>query len=338
MKKIGEEKDTYIILTGRSNMVSQLDPGKILKKLGNLSEKLWGKAFNKPAKSNESKKEDVQEESRYSIYTLVRDLLLSVAIILLIFLLLYLYTRKYPPLVVVESGSMQHDEKSHLGVIDQGDLVLIKKVDEPGDIITWVEGKKKGYKTYGDYGDVIIYYKNGNTDETPIIHRAIVYIRYNESAWDNETKKYERYYDVPDWGLYHVRSIHYTFIQRGKEIIVHYKPEGPYDGYLTKGDNNLNMDQGLGGLSDSEGKPVEHVNFNWVDGVARGEIPWFGLIKLKLSHNEHIDEAPANSWHWLIFSIILIFSVPFIVETVIVLREKYLKEIEKLEEERKKRK
>ncbi|HID71316.1 MAG TPA: hypothetical protein EYP29_01045, partial [Thermoplasmata archaeon] len=68
-------------------MVSQLDPGKILKKLGNLSEKLWGKAFNKPAKSNESKKEDVQEESHYSIYTLVRDLLLSVAIILLIFLL-----------------------------------------------------------------------------------------------------------------------------------------------------------------------------------------------------------------------------------------------------------
>ena len=61
------------------------------------------------------------------------------------------------------------------------------------------------------------------------------------------------------------------------------------------------------------------------------------MIKLKVSHNEHIDEAPANSWHWLIFSIILIFSIPFIVETVLVLREKYLKEIEKVEEKERKK-
>ena len=49
---------------------------------------------------------------------------------------------------------------SHLGIIDTGDLVIVKEA-EKSDIVTYLAGKKTGYKMYGDYGDVIVYYKNG---------------------------------------------------------------------------------------------------------------------------------------------------------------------------------
>ena len=108
-------------------------------------------------------------------------------------------------------------------------------------------------------------------------------------------------------------------------------------GFITKGDNNQNPDQGLGGLRDNTGKSVSHVYIKWVDGVARGEIPWFGLIKLKVSGNEHIDQAPQNSWTWLYVSIGLIVSLPFIIEAVFLIKEKYLKDLEKADEDEKKK-
>ena len=316
-------------------MVPQKGIGVLTKKLSNITGNHTKKgsssqADRKTVSSKKSKDSEEQDES-YDLTTLARDVLVAIAIVLILFLALYLYTQKYPPLVVVESGSMQHGDESHLGVIDQGDLVLIKKVDSEGDITTWQEGKDTGYKTYGDYGDVIIYFKNGHTDDTPIIHRAIVYIKFNE------TKDSKRYYDVPRWDLYHVTSIRHTITQRGKVVLIHYDPEGPFSGFMTKGDNNQNPDQGLGGLRDNTGKSVSHVYIKWVDGVARGEIPWFGLIKLKISGNEHIDQAPQNSWTWLYVSITLIVSLPFVIEAILLIREKYLKDLEKSDKEEKKR-
>ena len=73
------------------------------------------------------------------------------------------YTQNWPPMVVVESESMMHAEDSEVGVIDTGDLVLVKKTSGRGDITTYIEGKKRDYKTYGEYGDVIIYAGDKNT-------------------------------------------------------------------------------------------------------------------------------------------------------------------------------
>ena len=39
-----------------------------------------------------------------------------------------------------------------------------------------------GYKTYGDYGDVVIYDRDGSTAQTPVIHRAIVELVYNSTS------------------------------------------------------------------------------------------------------------------------------------------------------------
>ena len=49
-----------------------------------------------------------------------------------------------------------------------------------------------------------------------------------------------------------------------------YRPD--HSGFITKGDNNPECDQ-AGGLS----SPVK---ITWIIGKARGELPWFGLIKL----------------------------------------------------------
>ncbi len=288
-----------------------------------------GKRSERPPSEDKKSEQPAEEnEDDYDMMTLFRDVLISVAVILALFLALYFYTQKYPPLVVVESGSMAHGEESELGVIDQGDLVLIKKVDSPKDLTTWGQGKKDDYKTYSDYGDVIIYFKNGHTDDTPIIHRAIAYIKFNETAKDDEGNT-QRYFDVPEFDIYHVTVIHINIVQRGRPVSIVYKPEQPFDGYITKGDNNGNADQGPTGLNDNQGKDVQQVKIDWVDGVARGEIPWYGLIKLKLSGNEHIEEAPSNSWTLLIVSISIFLSLPFVVQGGIILWEKYQVNLEK---------
>ena len=106
---------------------------------------------------------------------LVRDAIVAVVIVAVILGAMYLYAGVWPPLVVVESSSMQHsDDVSSLGVIDTGDMVFQQAASTRESIVTYVEGRASGYATYGDYGDVIIFNKAGSA--TPIIHRAIMYI------------------------------------------------------------------------------------------------------------------------------------------------------------------
>ena len=39
-----------------------------------------------------------------------------------------------------------------------------------------------GHRTFGDYGDVIIYERYGRSDQTPIIHRAMLRLEYNATS------------------------------------------------------------------------------------------------------------------------------------------------------------
>src|SRR5467141_2064388 len=106
---------------------------------------------------------------------LTRDALVAGVIVAVFLGALYLYAGVWPPLVVVESSSMQHGkEVSSLGVIDTGDMVFQQSAPTRGAVITYVEGRANGYSTYGDFGDVIIFRRAGTP--TPIIHRAIMYI------------------------------------------------------------------------------------------------------------------------------------------------------------------
>src|SRR5207245_3010740 len=96
---------------------------------------------------------------------------------------IYAYAGVWPPLVVVESASMQHSSQdSFLGVIDTGDMVFQQAAPTRADVVTYLEGRASGYSTYGDYGDVIIFRRPSSA--TPVIYRAIMYVnvRTNNTA------------------------------------------------------------------------------------------------------------------------------------------------------------
>ncbi|MEM3252454.1 MAG: S26 family signal peptidase, partial [Thermoplasmata archaeon] len=108
----------------------------------------------------------------------IRALLIVIIAIALIFIALFAYSGIWPPVVIIESSSMQHGSQWQYGVINTGDMVIVKKVTSVSDIITYVQGRETGYKSYGDYGNVIIYTSQSGMS---IIHRAIFYV----ASWNN---------------------------------------------------------------------------------------------------------------------------------------------------------
>jgi signal peptidase len=254
----------------------------------------------------------------------LRDAGVAALVVALILLAMFAFTGKWPPLVVVESDSMMHgnDNISHIGTIDTGDLVLVKKVSSTSDIETYVDGYLSGHRSYGDYGDVIIYKVSGQSTRTPIIHRTMVYLEANadqtsyrvtalkdlpaakwsvtnpDDTWDHLTSTLTLH-DVGYAGLSVVIDIpHLAF---------------PFtSGYITKGDHNSQVDQFIG---------ASPVHLDWVVGKARGEIPWFGLLKLWSTHTLG-SPAPSNSVRDLYISIALIVLCPILIDLGATIREK----------------
>ena len=133
-----------------------------------------------------------------------REAFLAIGLVFLLLGSMWLATGMFPPMVVVESGSMKHTDDGSLGAIDPGDLVLVMNPDRV-NIITYVEASEEGnlnygYEMHGMFGDVIIYQKNGGSD-TPVIHRAIL------KAVLNSTIDGQKTWDVPGTNLVNVSSI-----------------------------------------------------------------------------------------------------------------------------------
>ncbi|MCL7476191.1 MAG: signal peptidase I [Methanosarcinales archaeon] len=160
---------------------------------------------------------------------LTRDLIFIAGMILLIMLVSQITLGTPRPAVAVESGSM-------LPNIGIGDVVLIQSIDRT-EIISYTQGSLSGYKSFDNYGDVILYHKFGNTSYTPIIHRAMYWVDEGEPMWNGG-------------------------------------PPAPHAGYITKGDNNRDIDQAA---STSRLQPVKE---EWIIGVARWHIPWVGYLSL----------------------------------------------------------
>ncbi len=268
----------------------------------------------------------------------IGDTLTAGAIVAVLLLILMAYSGIWPPMVVVESGSMQHDlpgakPVSHIGVIDTGDLVLIKKTDR-SSIQTYVEGVKTGHKTYGEYGDVIIYYPNGDRSQTPIIHRAIIYLELNQTTGESYdipslidypgnwsivpyelTHQYvHRWYDLS--GTLYLYNIGYynVTVEINLGTILRSNPN-PNSGYITMGDNaatNAPVYDQAGSISWAHPVPASDIK-----GIARGEIPWFGLLKLYASNGHIPPRTPANSVTDLLVSLAVIIAIPFIHDFVI---------------------
>ncbi len=128
----------------------------------------------------------------------LRDLV-SVAKILLVFAILsQIIFGTWAPMRAIESGSME----PHMKI---GDIIFIKDLSRT-NVVTREEGAISGYRTFGNYGNVILYRKYGSTAETPIIHRAMYHVEAGELMWEGG-------------------------------------PIAPHAGYITKGDHNKVIDQ-----------------------------------------------------------------------------------------------
>ena len=266
-------------------------------------------------------------------FSWTREAMLAGGLVVLILSSMWVATGSFPPMVVVESGSMMHTEEGSVGAIDPGDLVLVMNPDRV-EIVTFVEATEEGnenfgYKTHGMAGDVIIYQKNGGSD-TPVIHRALLKAVANDSGG----------WDVPGTILLNVDSITWTLeyqcppYHSGGEF-TYLKIDGwvpPHEGYLTTGDNeNTNgckIDQLRAtdpdaseqyirgnGLKDENGNPVQAVKDEWVVGVASTEIPWIGAAKLFFSGTS--SSVTDTTWRSLAVVIAVIIAAPYIFETVI---------------------
>ncbi|MEF8776357.1 MAG: S26 family signal peptidase [Haloarculaceae archaeon] len=184
------------------------------------------------------------------------DVLTSVLAVLLVGGFLFAVSGVWPPLVAVESGSM-------IPNMHQGDLVFVMEEHRfAGDgavadtgVVTAASGGATEYRTFGGYGDVIVYSPDGNVDRTPIIHRAILWVEKGERWFDEADSD-----DVPG----HVSSC--AELQNCP---------APHAGFITKGDNNGEYDQ-ANGLS----APVRP---EWVVGTAEIRLPGLGWIRLGTS-------------------------------------------------------
>ncbi|QLH74885.1 MAG: S26 family signal peptidase [Methanomassiliicoccales archaeon] len=253
----------------------------------------------------------------------VRSFVITIAVFLIIIGALFLYSGIWPPFVVVESGSMQHsDDRSKIGIMDTGDLILVRELGEDGGIVTYVEGYSTGYRTFGDYGDVVMYKRDGTDRFTPVIHRAIVLLEFNSTSgsydvpslanlpnekWSHDGASDGRWWDLD--GTLYIYGVGY----KKETLEIHLDDLLSYGrgGYITKGDHNDVIDQNPQAPI-STGPVLEE----WVIGTAKAELPWFGLIKLWFSgqYRPYGPGVPDNSWTALFLTIALMVLVPIAVE------------------------
>jgi len=184
----------------------------------------------------------------------LRETGVSALAVLAVGLLLFGVSGVWPPMVAVESGSMTpHMQK--------GDLVF---VTEPGryapaaattgdtGVVTYRRGVETGYRSFGDYGSVVVYDDPGRIGP-PIIHRARFHVEAGENWYGRANKEY-----VAADSCEELRNC-----------------PADHAGFITKGDSNARYDQAMG-IS-------EPVRAEWVTGVARIRVPLLGWIRLWLT-------------------------------------------------------
>nr|WP_246279881.1 S26 family signal peptidase [Natronomonas salina] len=205
----------------------------------------------------------------------LRDVFTSVAAVLLVGALLFGVSGIWPPMVAVESGSMEPN-------MNVGDLVFVVDNERfvPDDAVAH-EGETTGvvpadvaaevnHKEFGEHGDVIVFMPDGSERQTPVIHRAMLFVEEGEN-----------WYDRADQGA--VGSA-----DDCDEL--DYCP-APHAGFITKGDNeqsNSNYDQ-VSGLSGP-------VHPDWVVGTAEVKIPYLGYVRLMFSNQmvAPMDSGPVT--------------------------------------------
>ncbi|HUL61796.1 MAG TPA: S26 family signal peptidase [Methanocella sp.] len=128
----------------------------------------------------------------------LKDVVFAAGVVIVLVAALFSYAGIWPPFVTVDGQSM-------LPNMRQNDLVIIK-ASAKADVNTYDGSLSDGYRMFNDYGDVIVYRPLGDATRTPVIHRAMYYVKEGEPMWPGG-------------------------------------PVAPHDGYITQGDNNFLYDQ-----------------------------------------------------------------------------------------------
>jgi signal peptidase len=201
----------------------------------------------------------------------VRDVVTSVGAVLVVGLVLFAISGIWPPMVAIESGSMEPN-------MERGDLVFVvdnerftpeQAVVHEGEttgVIPAQRAEQADHSTFGRNGDVIVYKPNGNRFTTPIIHRAMLWVEAGENWYDRADPAATR--NADDCG----------------ELS---NCPAPHAGFITLGDANPNYDQ-VTGLS----QPVQP---DWVIGTAELRVPYLGHVRLALSQVGTTDLATGGA-------------------------------------------
>lgn len=134
-----------------------------------------------------------------------------------------LYTGLLQPVVIVSSGSMEPN-------IQQGShIVLVKQHTPPEKInathktVTYKQGKQNNYKTFNDYGDVIVFEPNGNENRISVIHRPQFWVEEGEN-----------------W----IYKANFSYLPNNTVSCMQVPNcPAPHSGFITKGDANQYYDQ-----------------------------------------------------------------------------------------------
>jgi signal peptidase I len=131
------------------------------------------------------------------------------------------------------------------------------------------------------------------------------------------------FYDCQRNSVYNHGGVISDYLQ-----IVDWDPK--HSGIITLGDNNhCSVDQGSDVTPGAAGLPtqdengrftygIDAVRGEWLVGIAGGEIPWLGTVKLALSSGgPGTDYVPSSAWVGLISSIVILLASPFILEPII---------------------
>jgi signal peptidase len=186
---------------------------------------------------------------------LLREVLISGGIVLLIGLLLFSVSGVWPPMVAVESESMEPNiNKYDLIVVTEPGRFAAEEANQQG-VVTADSVSESDHESFNQPGSVVVY-DNPNSFGPPIIHRAHFYVEENENWYDRANPAYI-----------------------SADSCAEIEPcPAPHAGYITKGDNNASNSQydQVNGIA-----PV--VRPEWVTGIAQVRLPHVGYIRLALT-------------------------------------------------------
>jgi signal peptidase len=194
------------------------------------------------------------------------DFLSSVLAVIGIGILLFAVSGVWPPLVAIKSPSMEPN-------IMTGDLVFVMEehrfasddqVRSTG-VATARGTVDTGYTKFNLPGDVIVFERDGDPDEVPVIHRAAFWVNQSED-WSDKAQ--DRFMNAQSCAqMTHCPA--------------------PNSGFVTLGDNNGQYDQ-VG--SNPISRPVKP---EWVIGTAEFNVPSIGFLRLRAGSTAPVGSVDA---------------------------------------------